>query len=205
MWRRGRGKVKQWLDLAAQGCKCSLHMAGKTPFVLLDDARTSGAADALLYENPREMFVANRPEEVEAVLEAAETARREGGELAGYIAYEAGLALEERLAGLAAAKTGAAGPLVWLGLFGAPRRIAASEMPDWLAARAQGPGSVGPLEPQVSPGAYEQAFARLQDAIRAGDIYQANLTLPLAGNFTGAMVIQLVPFHFHRNWRYSQR
>ena len=185
MWRSGRGKVKQWLDLAAQGCKCSLHMAGKTPFVLLDDARTSGAADALLYENPREMFVANWPEEVEAVLEAAETARREGGELAGYIAYEAGLALEERLAGLAAAKTGAAGPLVWLGLFGAPRRIAASEMPDWLAARAQGPGSVGPLEPQLSPGAYEQAFARLQEAIRAGDIYQANLTLPLAGNFTG--------------------
>ena len=185
MWRRGRGKVKQWLDLGRKDCKCWHHMAGKTPFVLLDDARTSGAADALLYENLREVFVAKRPEEVEAVLEAAEAARREGGELGGYIAYEAGFALEDRLAGLAAAKTGAAGPLVWLGLFDVPERIAAGDMPEWLATRAQGPGSVGPLEPQVSPGAYEKAFGQLQEAIRAGDIYQANLTLPLAGNFTG--------------------
>ncbi|MBX7539499.1 aminodeoxychorismate synthase component I [Qipengyuania sphaerica] len=160
-------------------------MAGRHPFVLLDDARTSGAADALFYENPRAIFVANRPDEVEEVLAAAEAARREGGELAGYIAYEAGLALEVRLAGLAAAKTGGAGPLVWLGLFDAPTRIAADAMADWLASRVQGPGGVGPLEPQLSPGGYEAAFEQLQEAIRAGDIYQANLTFPLAGNFTG--------------------
>lgn len=185
MWGTGRGKVKQWLDLGRKGCKCWHYMTGKTPYVLLDDARTSGAADALLYENPRETFVATRPEEVEAALQAAEAARRSGGELAGYIAYEAGLALEERLAGLAAAKTGACGPLVWLGLFDAPERIAARDMPEWLARRAQGPGSVGPLEPQITPGSYEKAFSQLQEAIRAGDIYQANLTFPLAGSFTG--------------------
>ncbi|WP_370034308.1 aminodeoxychorismate synthase component I [Qipengyuania mesophila] len=160
-------------------------MADRRPFVLLDDARESGAADALLFENPRQVFVAHRPEQVEAVLAAAEAARREGGELAGYIAYEAGLALEERLRPLAEARSGGAGPLVWLGLFDAPSRIAAEEMPEWLTTHAQGGGSVGPLEPQVSPGGYENAFAALQEAIRAGDIYQANLTFPLAGNFTG--------------------
>ena len=160
-------------------------MAGNDPFVLLDDARTSGAADALLYENPRQIFVARRPEEVEPVLAAAEAARRDGGELAGYIAYEAGLALESRLAARAAAKSGGAGPLVWLGLFDAPQRIPAQDVPGWLAAKAAGPGSVGPLDPQISPGGYQAAFAALQEAIRAGDIYQANLTFPLAGNFTG--------------------
>ena len=160
-------------------------MAGRLPFVLLDDARSSGAADALFYENPQQVFVAHRPEDVRSVLAEAEAARAQGGELAGYIAYEAGLALEDRLASLADAKTGGAGPLVWLGLFDAPERIAAEDMPAWLSARAQGPGSVGPLEPQLSPGGYEQAFERLQEAIRAGDIYQANLTFPLAGNFTG--------------------
>ncbi len=160
-------------------------MADRRPFVLLDDARESGAADALLFENPRQIFVAHRPEQVEAVLAAAEAARREGGELAGYIAYEAGLALEERLRPLAEARSGGAGPLVWLGLFDAPSRIAAEQMPEWLTTHAQGGGSVGPLEPQVSPGGYENAFAALQEAIRAGDIYQANLTFPLAGNFTG--------------------
>ncbi|EDL49531.1 aminodeoxychorismate synthase component I [Erythrobacter sp. SD-21] len=160
-------------------------MAGTPPFVLLDDARSSGAADALFYENPKQVFVAHRPEDVRGALEAAEAARTQGGELAGYIAYEAGLALEDRLAALADAKTGGAGPLVWLGLFDAPERIAAKDVPAWLSARAQGPGSVGPLEPQLSPGGYEMAFERLQEAIRAGDIYQANLTFPLAGNFTG--------------------
>ena len=160
-------------------------MADRRPFVLLDDARESGAADALLFENPREVFVAHRPEQVQPVLAAAEAARREGGELAGYIAYEAGLALEERLRPLAGARSGGAGPLVWLGLFDAAGRIAAEQVPEWLTTHAQGGGSVGPLEPQVSPGGYENAFAALQEAIRAGDIYQANLTFPLAGNFTG--------------------
>ncbi|UOR15896.1 aminodeoxychorismate synthase component I [Qipengyuania aquimaris] len=160
-------------------------MAGRTPFVLLDDARESGAADGLLYRDPKQVFVARRADEVEAVLEAAEAARQQGGELAGYIAYEAGLALEPKLAGLADARSGSAGPLVWLGLFDAPERIAADEMPAWLKANAQGPGGVGPLEPQLSPGGYEAAFEQLQEAIRAGDIYQANLTFQLAGNFTG--------------------
>lgn len=177
--------VKQSLDLARRLCKGRGKMAGRHPFVLLDDAREHDAADTLFYENPKQLFVANRADEVEVVLSAAETARRKGGELAGYIAYEAGLALEDRLFPLAEARAGGAGPLVWLGLFEEPRRIATGDMPAWLAARAQGPGSVGPLEPQISPGGYELAFERLQEAIRAGDIYQANLTFPLAGNFTG--------------------
>lgn len=160
-------------------------MAERQPFVLLDDARETGAADALLFENPRRVFVAHRPEQVARVLADADDARREGGELAGYIAYEAGLALEDRLADRAAVRSGGAGPLVWLGLFGEPVRIPADEMPHWLAARAPGGGSVGPLEPQLSPGGYAQAFAQLQEAIRAGDIYQANLTFPLAGGFSG--------------------
>ena len=160
-------------------------MAERHPFVLLDDARDSGAADALLFENPRDIFIAHRPDEIETVLAAAEQARRKGGELAGYIAYEAGLALEARLRPLTDARSGGAGPLVWLGVFDTPQRIAAEDMPDWLTKNAPGGGSVGPLEPQISPGGYGQAFAALQEAIRAGDIYQANLTFPLAGGFIG--------------------
>ena len=55
-----------------------------------------------------------------------------------------------------------------------------------VARRAGGGhGSLGPLEPQLSPGGYGEAFAALQDAIHAGDIYQANLTFPLAGSYRG--------------------
>ena len=162
-------------------------MAATRPFVLLDDAREEGASDALLFENPVELFVARRPEEVVPVLEAAEAARVQGGgTLAGYLTYEAGLALEPRLSPRAAARTGAAGPLVWFGLFDQAQSIPAAEVPGWLAARGgTGPASIGPLAPQLSTPAYLEAFDHLQQAIRDGDIYQANLTMPLAGGATG--------------------
>ena len=58
-------------------------MAQPKPFVLLDDARAEGASDAHLFENPREVFVARRPEDILKALEAADGARvRTGGMLA---------------------------------------------------------------------------------------------------------------------------
>jgi len=163
-------------------------MASRQPFVLLDDARVNGASDAQLFENPREIFVARRPGEVSAVLEAADAARRRtGGTLAGYLAYEAGLALEERLVPLGAARTGADGPLVWFGLFDRGETIAPSDVPRWLEEHAEPgpPPSIGPMQPQISTGAYIEQFDRLQEAIRAGDIYQANLTMQMAGSTRG--------------------
>lgn len=158
-------------------------MQAYQPFVLLDDARASGPSDAQLFEHPREIFVAHRACDVSAVLDAADRARAEsGGTLAGYLAYEAGLALEEKLHPLANQRSGAAGPLVWFGLFDEVRRIPSADVPDFLEQRGgTGRASIGPLEPQISTGAYLAAFVRLQDAINAGDIYQANLTMPLAG------------------------
>jgi para-aminobenzoate synthetase/4-amino-4-deoxychorismate lyase len=159
----------------------------REPFILLDDARGEGAVDAHLFERPTRIFVARRPDEVERVLAEADGARREsGGTLAGYIAYEAGLAIEPRLAPLAAKRTGADGPLVWFGLFDDARTIPAGEVPRWLNDRAHGgTTSIGPLDPQTSTGAYLDAFERLEDAIGAGDIYQANLTFRLAGAARG--------------------
>ena len=162
-------------------------MGQNSPFILLDDARSDNASPAHLYENPRAVFVARHAAEVERVLDAADAARREqGGHLAGYIAYEAGLALEPKLVPLADARSGAAGPLVWLGLFDEVREIAASDIPQWLEdRRGDGAASIGPLVPQLSTGGYDAAFTALQDAIRAGDIYQANLTYPLSGSYRG--------------------
>ena len=161
-------------------------MDGKSPFVLLDDARAHDASDAHCFTNPSQVFVARRADDVVRVLAEADAARQESGKhLAGYIAYEAGLALEDRLVPLAASRAGAAGPLVWLGLFDDPEIIPAAEVEGWLAARCKGEASIGPLDPQVSTGAYLDAFDALQEAIRAGDIYQANLTFPLAGPAKG--------------------
>lgn len=165
-------------------------MADRQIFVLLDDARIEGAhgggADAHLFVAPSRIFTAYCAADVATVLMEADAARREtGGHLAGYIAYEAGLALEPKLMPLADARAGAGGPLVWLGLFDEERIFKPAEVDEWLGENAAGPGSIGPLDPQISPGGYAENFAQLQDAIRAGDIYQANLTFALAGSYRG--------------------
>lgn len=188
LWSSQAYAVK-YLDLRATQAMAA-QMADRQPFVLLDDARANGAADAHLFEKPQQIFVARRASEVAEILEAADNARREtGGVLAGYIAYEAGLALEPKLTGLAEARTGANGPLIWLGLFDAARTMDAAQVEQWLTEQSGETGfagaSIGPLDPQMTPGGYSQAFETLQDAIRSGDIYQANLTFPLAGSYRG--------------------
>ena len=152
------------------------------PFILLDDARATGAAPARLYRDPLEVVVARRPEEVGPALDRLGGGE---GEWAGYLAYEAGLALEPRLAALAARRCGAAGPLVWFARFAGHTAIAADDVPAWLTANTAGNARIGPMVPQVSLSGYARAFAGAIEAIHAGDIYQANLTFPLAGSYHG--------------------
>ena len=155
------------------------------PFILLDDARSDGASPARLYQQPLELVIARRASEVAAALERIAELSAAGHHLAGWIAYEAGLALEPRLAPLADARCGSAGPLIWFAAFAGYREMAAEQVPQWLAEQSEGICSLGPLDPALSPGGYARAFDRIQQAITAGDIYQANLTFPLSGAFHG--------------------
>jgi para-aminobenzoate synthetase/4-amino-4-deoxychorismate lyase len=156
------------------------------PFILLDDARPEGASAARLYQAPGEVVVARRADEVAPALARLEALRAEGRHLAGYFAYEAGLALEPRLTALAAPRSGANGPLLWFGAFDEYRTIPAADVPAWLAeSGGAGAAHVGPLDPQLSPGGYARAFDALEERIAGGHIYQANLTFPLAGSYRG--------------------
>ncbi|CAN5502321.1 aminodeoxychorismate synthase component I [soil metagenome] len=141
-----------------------------TPFVLLDDARPGGAAR--LYRAPVEVIRADRADEVESALAAlADTGGRHA---AGFVAYEAGLALEPRLASLR--RDAGAEPLVWFGLFDVCESVAeaASLLPDPRGAW------VGKPEPEVTRQDYDVAITRVQEWIAAGDIYQANVTFRAA-------------------------
>jgi para-aminobenzoate synthetase/4-amino-4-deoxychorismate lyase len=81
---------------------------------------------------------------------------------------------------------GANGPLIWFGAFDSYETIPAGRVPQWLDGNSGGgPAAIGPLSPQISLGAYKRAFDDLHEAIQAGDIYQANLTFPLAGSWHG--------------------
>ncbi|BBE00099.1 aminodeoxychorismate synthase, component I [Sphingobium amiense] len=149
-------------------------------FCLFDDARVAAAptraAQARLYRDPVGIVAAACAAEVQPALDRLAEARDAGLHIAGFLSYEAGLALEPRLAPIARRRDTGGAPLLWFGLFEGVRLIA----PDTLPALLPDPASVtvGALRPLIGQDAYLAAFARVQDYIRAGDIYQANLTFP---------------------------
>ncbi len=149
------------------------HVKFDPPFVLLDDARASGAAPARLYTDPVEIVTTRRPEEVPVALEALRTATRGGLHAAGYLAYEAGAALEPKLA-----CAGGAGPLLWFGLFRGFREIDPGDVGAMLPA-SDG-GWLGAPVPDIARETYEAQLAQVKALIEAGDIYQANLTFRAA-------------------------
>lgn len=143
-------------------------MLGPAPFVLLDDARPDGA-DARLYRDPVRVVTAHAPEEVRIALAALDAARDKGLHAAGYLAYEAGHALEPKLQTPATS-----GPLLWFGLFERFETICAHDVTALLPDPAG--AWIGRPRPGISRAAYDTAFARVHDWIEAGDIYQANLS-----------------------------
>lgn len=143
-------------------------MRADAPFVLLDDARCGGA-DALLYRAPVRVIAAATADAVRPALAQLDAARAAGLHAAGYIAYEAGHALEPRLH----APQGDA-PLLWFGLFDAVETIPAADVPAMLPDPAS--AWVGAAQPAIGRAEYDRAFAQVHDWIEAGDIYQANLS-----------------------------
>ncbi|MBU6267017.1 MAG: aminodeoxychorismate synthase component I [Sphingomonadales bacterium] len=142
-------------------------IGASTPFIILDDAREAGGAFVLA--NPFRVLVAHAPHEVAGVLDEARQAVRNGALVAGYLAYEAGIAFEPRLDGRLPLSPGQ--PLVWLGCFSSIARLN-------LDRHASGV----PREPDVAVGrassgtGYQQAIRSVLRYIDDGDIYQANLT-----------------------------
>ncbi len=151
-----------------------------SPFVLIDDA--TGAEPARLYQSPRQIIAARAADEVRPCLSDLRDAVRHGAHAAGFIAYEAGLALEPRLQSLLERPAPEAPPLIWFGLFDRPEEIAdlAGLLPDPRSAWAVRP------RPLIERCDHEASVARVKRHIAAGDIYQANLTfraeVRIAGN-----------------------
>jgi para-aminobenzoate synthetase component 1 len=152
-------------------------------FALFDDARVRGAAPARLYRDPVESVAAHAMNEVQPALDRIADAREAGLHVAGHMAYEAGLALEDRLVPLARRHGGDRAPLLWFGLFEGCRLIDPADMPALLPDPAG--CAVGPVRPLIDEAAYYRAFEAVQEMIRAGDVYQVNLTFPCDLSFDG--------------------
>ena len=141
----------------------------REPFVLIDDARDGGRSR--LYSAPSKVIETREPAEVSAGLAAL---RLTGGRhAAGFLCYEAGHALEPKLAPLRAASKHDAPPLLWFGLFEEAREVD----PVTFLPCPDG-GWAGAPRPLIERADYEAALAKVKDHILAGDIYQANLAFP---------------------------
>lgn len=149
--------------------------------MLFDDNRGTPAR-GLLFEAPSSWIIARSGAQVEEALARADRERSAGRYLAGYFAYELGAWLEPKLKDQAR-ETGT--PLLCLGVFGAPEVLGAEAVKDWLKAKAGSPARIGKWKPGWDEAAYAAAFAKVKEAIAAGDAYQINLTFPLTFAFSG--------------------
>ncbi|MBU9697486.1 aminodeoxychorismate synthase component I [Rhodobacteraceae bacterium HSP-20] len=139
-----------------------------------------------LFDEAREVIVARRADQVRAAFARADAARAAGAWVAGYVAYEAGYALEPKLAGLMPRRR--SGPLVALGLFDGPRDAG----PVLARAGAEaGQARLSGLRRGIGRGRYDAAFARVADYIAAGDCYQINLTFPLSARLEAGTALGL--------------
>ena len=139
-----------------------------------------------LFDAPRAVIAAHAPAEVPRALARAEAARAKGAWIAGYVAYEAGYALEPKLARLMPRRR--PGPLLVLGVFDGPdeaspliQRAAEEGRTTWMTAP----------RPMIGRRAYGNAARRVFDYIAAGDCYQVNLTFPMQARLLSGTALGL--------------
>jgi para-aminobenzoate synthetase/4-amino-4-deoxychorismate lyase len=175
---------------------------GDESFVFLDTARPSaGHTRSYLFREPALTVTARRFEEVEPALAEVERLAR-GRWLAGFVAYEAAYALEERLAPLREAVAPAELPLLWFGAFDRPHlfdhRTGVWEPPLSPAA----PGVPRDLAPAIRHTLRREEYARAVGAIKKwigrGHTYQANFTYDVT------LDCDAEPFELYRHLRDNQ-
>ena len=125
------------------------------------------------FESPLKILTANRHEEVQPLLKAAEAEALAGHWVALMLSYEAAPAFDRAM------KTRPASglPLGWAAVFAAP----AKTIPAIVADEYE----VGPWTPLVTREEFVNAISEIRELIAAGDTYQVNFTFPLVAAFKG--------------------
>ncbi|HLL59211.1 MAG TPA: chorismate-binding protein, partial [Allosphingosinicella sp.] len=143
-------------------------MNAQAPFVLLDGDWGSETPRGRLYRAPAEIIETREASEVRSCLARL---RNTPLHAAGFLAYEAGYALEPRLVRLCTRPPADAPPLLWFGLFEGFEEVEPEVLlPDPAS------GWAGAPEPSIGREAFESAVRDVQRHIEAGNVYQANLS-----------------------------
>jgi para-aminobenzoate synthetase/4-amino-4-deoxychorismate lyase len=128
-----------------------------------------------LYEHPVKRITAYDLGDLPRAFRDIKQARTQGYYLAGYMDYECGFYAEPVLRKLF--KKNMDAPLLDFGVF---KNCAHDQV------LAPSYGSIDDLTPIWTEAQYARRFAKVHDYIRAGDVYQINLSFPLHGQSTGS-------------------
>lgn len=166
-------------------------------FVLLDNSSGRGAPSQL-FTKPIEIIVAHSPEDVPDAFARLEAGRAAGKHAAGFFSFELGYVLEPKLAPLLppARKV----PLLWFGLYETPLLLSEADVDRWLSTHTKsGSYQFSNVTRAWTKDEYVERFEKVQEMIRAGDIYQLNLTFKARFRLSGS------PLTFYRDLRQRQR
>ncbi len=166
-------------------------------FVLLDNSSGKGPP-SLLFTSPIEIIRADEPQDVADALRRLEAGIEAGCHVAGFFAYELGYVVEPKLAGLIPRNRSL--PLLWFGLYKSPEEMGETEVDGWLSTHTRsGSYQFTNVSRAWDEADYVSRFAKVQEKIRAGDIYQMNLTFKARFRLAGS------PLTFYRDLRQRQR
>lgn len=151
-------------------CKALIDAPGS---VLLDDWDIAGGGGwTHVFTSPREIITAESAAELQSVFDKIGRLQSEGMYLAGYIAYDAGLALDKPLTSRHKPDI----PLVWLGVYESVQLV---EREDADLGDGDEVELISSERLNVTESEYLHNIARVKEYIGAGDVYQVNYTCKL--------------------------
>jgi para-aminobenzoate synthetase/4-amino-4-deoxychorismate lyase len=145
------------------------------PYIFLDDQVTLAQR---FYDAPVEIITAQVMTDIAPAMDKLETYLAQGYHAAGYISYEAGYAFEPKK--FSAHNRLGGTPLLQFGIFSGYTSALPPGLPD--AANDLDLN----LKPDWTEPEYTRRFHKVIDYIKAGDVYQINLTFPMRGSFSGS-------------------
>ena len=161
-------------------------------YIFLDDQLTNTQR---YYTDPVDILIADDPGDIDDIFAKLTQYHQEGYFIAGYLSYDLGYVFEDALSHRLAPKRPT--PLLNFGIFKTFERQA----PTQLLYSSQAPDLT--LTPLWSEAEYSKRFNQVMDYIRAGDVYQINLTFPMTGPYDGPAHSLYAAFRHRQKGRYG--
>ena len=161
-------------------------------YIFLDDQLTNTQR---YYTDPVDILIADDPGDIDDIFTKLTQYHQEGYFIAGYLSYDLGYVFEDALSHRLAPKRPT--PLLNFGIFKTFERQA----PTQLLYSSQAPDLT--LTPLWSEAEYSKRFSQVMDYIRAGDVYQINLTFPMTGPYDGPAHSLYAAFRHRQKGRYG--